>query len=127
MAEGSMGDRLLNKVIERAQLWAEVKDDDSVQDGKIVMRKRKSFLEARKEVFDYTKALERTVRELEGQNERLHGELANSLADVRRLSVEIEQRNRTIEKGPDQIGMEYIQRLGIPELTEVFNRLVLGR
>jgi hypothetical protein len=62
-----MGDRLLNKVIERAQLWAEVKDDDSIDDGKVIMRKRKSFLDARKEVFDYVKGLERTVKEMDEQ------------------------------------------------------------
>jgi hypothetical protein len=136
-----MGDRLLNKVIERAQLWAEVKDDDSVNDGKVVMRKRKSFLDARKEAFDYVKGLERTVVEVENRNEALdrkidglHGELADCMGNLRaaqhdkeRLSKEIEDRNRRMEQGPDQIAAEYIARLGIPELTTVFNRTVLGR
>lgn len=90
MPEGSMGDRLLNKFGERAQLWAEVKDDDSVADGKIVMRKRKSFLEARKEVFDYVKALERTVRELEEKETELSRELANALGEIRKMKHQIE-------------------------------------
>jgi hypothetical protein len=72
---GSMGDRLLNKLVERAQLWAEVKDDDSIDDGKVIMRKRKSFLEARKETFDYVLGLERTILEMDQQ------------LDTKRLSV----------------------------------------
>jgi hypothetical protein len=139
--EGSMADKLLNRLIERAQLWAEVKDDDAVNDGKVIMRKRKAFLDARKEAFQYAYALERTVKEVEEVNEglnnqveRLHADLADVWANVRskeqdiaRLSKEIEGRNRLGETGQDEIGRLYIQRLGIPELTEVYNRLVLGK
>lgn len=130
----SMGDTLLNRFSERAQLWAEVRDDDAVMDGKVVMRRRKAYLDARLETFNYVKALERTILEMEsviqtlnGNIEGLSAELADKYADIRRLSQELEGRNRLNERGPDDIGREYIMRLGIPELTEVFNRTVLGR
>lgn len=134
MAEGSMADKLLNRLVERAQLWAEVKDDESVDDGKVIMRRRKSFLSARREAFEYAKALERTVKEVERENTKLLTqvqelglEIADHVQNLSRLSQEIERRNRTGEAGEDEIGAKYILRLGIPELTEVFNRTVLGK
>lgn len=64
-------------------------------------------------------SLKAYVEELKANNLRLQ-------IDFDRVSGEIEARNRGMEKGPDEIGREYIRRLGIPELTAVFNRLVLG-
>lgn len=146
--EGSMGDKVLNKFGERAQIWAAVSDNEDILNGKVILRARANFLTARREAFNYVQALEKTVKEVEEANEKLHDELADMYAtkgemesimsglrttvmererDLSEARKEIERRNRTKERGPDEIGAEYILRLGIPELTEVFNRTVLGK
>lgn len=67
--EKPLGDRLLNKLIQRAQIWASVSEDESVEDGKAVMRARKNFLSARRETFEYVQGLERTNQEMSEQLE----------------------------------------------------------
>lgn len=146
--EGSMGDKVLNKFGERAQIWASISDNEDILNGKVILRARANFLTARREAFNYVKALEKTVKDVEEENADLNGKLADlhgvkremeSIISGLRTTVmererdltearkEIETRNRMNERGPDEIGAEYILRLGIPELTEVFNRTVLGK
>lgn len=143
----TMSDRLFNAYDEKTKAWGQIYEDEGVE-GRALLRRRTAYYKARKELTDYIGALERTVEEMEfkiGTAEEtirdLHGEIADRISTIRklqadlqklntdndRLSKEIEQRNRTAEAGPDEIGREYIQRLGIPELTEVFERLVLGK
>jgi septal ring factor EnvC (AmiA/AmiB activator) len=143
----SMSGRLFNAYDEKTKAWGQIYEDESAE-GRALLRRRTAYYKARKDLTEYIEALERTIIEAEFKHEVLeetvrdqHIEIADRTSTIRqlqadlqklnednmRLSKEIEQRNRTAEAGPDEIGREYIRRLGIPELTEVFERVVLGQ
>ena len=153
MPEHTFSDRLINSFNAKAQDWGAATENEQLA-GRALLRRRDAYYKALRELTEYVRGLERSIEELQDMTidkdteiDKLRGELADILADMRekeqlirhqqqtigaqtsdieRLSRQIENRNRMSEQGPDEIGKEYIQRLGIPELTEVFNRTVLG-